>query len=363
VDYSKKKEVQLIEEIEALQEKIAGLERAEAERKRAEEATKLAHAELDQIFQTAADGMRVIDKDFNVLRVNETFSTLAGVSRDEMVSKKCYEVFAGPDCHTPSCSLTRILGGEERVEYELEKERTDGIRIPCILTATPFRRPDGELIGIVADFRDITERKRAEEELQHTLEKLREALGGIIQTVALTVEVKDRYTAGHQRRVANLARAIANEMGLPQEQIDGLRMAGLIHDLGKISIPAEILSKPTRLNEFEWGMIKGHPKVGYDILRKTEFPWPVAQIVLQHHERMDGSGYPQGLSGEEIILEATILGVADVVEAMVSHRPYRSARGIDKALEEISQNKGVLYDPEVVDACLKLFTEKGFTFE
>jgi len=363
MDYSKKKQAQLIEETEALQEKIAGLERAQAERKRAVEATKLAHAELDQIFQTAADGMRVIHKDFNVLRVNETFSTLAGVSRDEMVSKKRYEVFAGPDCHTPSCSLTRILGGEERVEYELEKERTDGIRIPCILTATPFRRLDGELIGIVEDFRDITERKRAEEELQHTLEKLREALGGIIQTVALTVEVKDRYTAGHQRRVANLARAIANEMGLPQEQIDGLRMAGLIHDLGKIGIPAEILSKPTRLTEFEWGMIKGHPKVGYDILKKIEFPWPVAQIVLQHHERMDGSGYPQGLSGEEIILEATILGVADVVEAMVSHRPYRSARGIDKALEEISQNKGVLYDPEVVDACLKLFTEKGFTFE
>ncbi len=210
---------------------------------------------------------------------------------------------------------------------------------------------------------EIAERKQAEEELQDTLEKLRKALGGIIQTVALTVEMKDPYTAGHQRRVANLARAIATEMGLSQEQIEGLRMAGGIHDLGKIAIPAEILSTPIRLNDFQWGMIKTHPQVGYDILRTIDFPWPVAQVVLQHHERLDGSGYPQGLLGEEIMLGARILAVADVVEAMSSHRPYRPALGVDKALEEISQNRGVLYDAEAVDACLKLFTEKGFEFE
>jgi len=211
--------------------------------------------------------------------------------------------------------------------------------------------------------RSLAEQKQAEEELQHTLAKLREALGGIIQTVALMVETRDPYTAGHQRRVADLARAIANEMDLPQEQIDGIRMAGLIHDLGKINVPAEILSKPTRLTEFERGMIQTHPQVGYDILKTIDFPWPVAQIVLQHHERMDGSGYPQGLSGEEIMLEARVLAVADVVEAMASFRPYRPAHGIDKALEEISQNRGALYDAEAVDACLKLFTEKGFKFE
>jgi HD-GYP domain-containing protein (c-di-GMP phosphodiesterase class II) len=140
-------------------------------------------------------------------------------------------------------------------------------------------------------------------------------------------------------------------------------MAGVIHDLGKITVPTDILNKPGRLTEHEFGIIRSHPKVGYDILKTIDFPWPVAQIVLQHHERMDGSGYPQGLSGEKIILEARILAVADVVEAMSSHRPYRPARGIDKALEEISQNKGVLYDPEVVDVCLKLFTQKGFRFE
>jgi HD-GYP domain-containing protein (c-di-GMP phosphodiesterase class II) len=188
-------------------------------------------------------------------------------------------------------------------------------------------------------------------------------LEGTISTLVLTIEGRDPYTAGHQRRVTQLACAIANEMHLPQEQIEGLRMAGLTHDIGKINIPAEILSKPGQLTDLEFGLIRMHPQTGHDILKAIEFPWPVAQMVLQHHERMDGSGYPQRLSGEEILLEARILGVADVVEAMASHRPYRSARGIDQALEEISQNKGVLYDAEIVDACLKLFTEKDFRFE
>ncbi|MGA9351628.1 MAG: PAS domain S-box protein [Anaerolineae bacterium] len=212
--------------------------------------------------------------------------------------------------------------------------------------------------------KSLAEQKRAQEELQQSFKQLRRALEGTVNTLVSAIEMRDPYTAGHQRRVTQLACAIANEMGLPQERIEGLRMAGLIHDIGKINVPAEILSKPGPLTELEYGLIKMHPQTGHDVLNGTiEFPWPLAQIVLQHHERMDGSGYPQGLSGEEIILEARILGVADVVEAMASHRPYRSARGIDEALEEISGNRGVLYDPEVVDTCLKLFTEKGFTFE
>ncbi len=199
-------------------------------------------------------------------------------------------------------------------------------------------------------------------ELQSSMEKLRKALDGIIHAVALTVETRDPYTAGHQRRVGDLGRAIGTEMNLSERQIEGIRMAGIIHDLGKIYVPAEILSKPTRLTELEFGIIKTHPKVGYDILKPIEFTCPIAQMVLQHHERMDGSGYSQGLSGEEIILEAMILAVADVVEAMASHRPYRPALGIDKALEEITQNRGIYYDPEAVDACLKLFTEKKWSF-
>jgi putative two-component system response regulator len=207
------------------------------------------------------------------------------------------------------------------------------------------------------------ERQRAEEELRQSYVKLQRALEGTIHTLVSAIEMRDPHTAGHQRRVAQLACAIAKEMGLPEEQIEGLRMAGLIHDLGKINVPAEILSKPGGLNDLQYGLIKMHPQTGHDVLTEIEFPWPVAEIVLQHHERPDGSGYPQGLVGEEIMLEARILAVADVVEAMASHRPYRPPLGIDKALEEISQNSGVLYDPEVVDVCLKLFTEKEFEFE
>jgi HD-GYP domain-containing protein (c-di-GMP phosphodiesterase class II) len=152
-------------------------------------------------------------------------------------------------------------------------------------------------------------------------------------------------------------------MNLTQDQQDGLRLAGIVHDIGKISIPSEILSKPGKLTEIEYRLIKIHPESGYDILKDIEFTYPVAEIVLQHHERINGSGYPKGLKGAEILLEARVLAVADVVEAMASHRPYRPALGIEKALEEISQNRGVIYDPEAVDACLKLFREKGYTME
>ena len=210
---------------------------------------------------------------------------------------------------------------------------------------------------------EITERKRAEEELKQSHEKLGKVLRETINALASTVEKRDPYTAGHQQRVAQLACAIAKEMGFSKDEIDGIRLAGAIHDIGKIHVPAEILSKPGRVSEIEFSMIKAHPQVGHDILRSIEFPWPIAPIVLQHHERVDGSGYPSGLSGEEILLEARVLAVADVVEAMASHRPYRPAFGIDKALDEISQNKGVLYHLKVVDACLRLFTEKGFKFK
>jgi putative nucleotidyltransferase with HDIG domain len=174
------------------------------------------------------------------------------------------------------------------------------------------------------------------------------------------VETRDPYTAGHQVRSADLARAIATEMGLPQDKIDGIRMAGSIHDIGKLSIPAEILSNPTKLPELEFSLIKEHAKKGYEMLKDVESPWPLAEIVRQHHERMDGSGYPRNLKGDEICMEARILAVADVVEAMASHRPYRPGLGIDAALNEIEKNKGIFYDDAVADACLRLFREKGF---
>jgi HD-GYP domain-containing protein (c-di-GMP phosphodiesterase class II) len=175
--------------------------------------------------------------------------------------------------------------------------------------------------------------------------------------------MKDQYTAGHQPRVTQLACAIAEEMGLSKDQIEGIRMAASIHDVGKIMVPAEILNKPGPLTEIQYEMIKMHPRAGYDILKGLKLPWPIAQIILQHHERMDGSGYPQGLSGEEIMVEARILGVANVVEAMNAHRPYRPAYDIQEALAEILKNKGTFYDSAVVEACLRLFTEKGFKLD
>jgi HD-GYP domain-containing protein (c-di-GMP phosphodiesterase class II) len=172
--------------------------------------------------------------------------------------------------------------------------------------------------------------------------------------------MRDPYTAGHQIRSANLACVVATEMGLPQDKIDGLRMASSIHDIGKLSIPAEILSKPTKLTDIEFSLIKEHSQSGYEMLKNVESPWPLAQIVYQHHERMNGSGYPRNLKGDEILIEARIMAVADVVEAMASHRPYRSALGIEAALEEIEKNKGILYDNDVAVACLRLFREKGY---
>ncbi len=183
-----------------------------------------------------------------------------------------------------------------------------------------------------------------------------------IQALAVTVEMRDPYTAGHQRRVTHLATTIAKETGLSEDQISGLRSAGLIHDIGKTRIPSEILTNPYKLSEAEFSIIKTHPLVGYEVLKNIEFPWPIAEIVHQHHERLDGSGYPRGLSGDDIILESRILMVADVVEAMSSHRPYRPALGLDRALLEVSEKRGILYDAKAVDACLKLCSEKEFKF-
>jgi HD-GYP domain-containing protein (c-di-GMP phosphodiesterase class II) len=221
---------------------------------------------------------------------------------------------------------------------------------------------DNLVYGIVA-LHTRTERYRAESEVKNSLDKLRKALGGIIQVLEQTVEIRDPYTAGHQRRVSDLARIIATEMNLSEDRIDGIRIAGIIHDIGKIYVPAEILSKPRRLSQIEFNLIKTHSQVGYDVLKTIDFPWPVARIVLQHHERINGSGYPNGLQEDEIMLEARILGVADVVEAMASHRPYRPALGVDAALREIENNKGVLYEKDVVEACIRVFRERNFQFK
>jgi len=210
--------------------------------------------------------------------------------------------------------------------------------------------------------REVDRRKRVQQQFQESLDSLKRIIGGTVLAIARTVEQRDPYTSGHQQRVAALCKAIGLELGLAEDQIEGLFIASAIHDIGKISLPAEILSKPSQLNSIEISLIHGHAQSGFDILKSVEFPWPVAQIVLQHHERLDGSGYPQGLAGDDILLEARIVGVADVVETMSSHRPYRPSRGLDSALEEISAQRGVLYDRDAVDACLALMQEGRFAF-
>lgn len=206
-------------------------------------------------------------------------------------------------------------------------------------------------------------RRKAEERLSRSERQLREAFQASIRALSTAIEMRDPYTAGHQERVTRLAAAVAEEMGLDEDRIVGIRIAGSVHDIGKMSIPAEILSKPTKLSAVEYSLIQTHPRTGSDILKNIRFPWPIARIVLQHHERLDGKGYPDGASGEEILLEARIIAVSDVVEAISSHRPYRAALGLDKALDEIRKGRGSAFDPDVVDACIRVVGRPGFSLE
>jgi PAS domain S-box-containing protein/putative nucleotidyltransferase with HDIG domain len=245
--------------------------------------------------------------------------------------------------------------------FEWTHKRLGGDSFPVTVLLTRMEISGQALLQ--ASVRDITEQVQARKQLQDILESLRKAFGVTIQVMISAIEVRDPYTAGHQTRSADLARAIATEMGLSQEKIEAIRMAGPIHDIGKLSVPAEILSKPTKLTNIEFSLIKEHVQTGYEMLKDVESPWPLAQIVYQHHERMDGSGYPRNLKGDEILMEARIMAIADVVESMASHRPYRPALGLNAALEEIEINKGTLYDADAVAACLRLFREKGFQLE
>ncbi len=574
-------------------------------RKLMEDELNYTNKELNILFEINFDGVRFIDTNFNVLKVNKKFCEISGVDEKKNLARKCYKVFYNPGCNKPTCVLKKILGGARKIKKEVNKVRIDKKIIPCILTALPLKDAGGNIIGVVENFndiselrkaeesileskkkyrelaetldeiivdldlkgkvtyaskkafdetgytqedmdkgfnimqavvpmekvkltvnfikllkgkkdrrtsiykikrkdgttfraivhpnflldgkgkvtgirvilvdlsdieiaekkvkeseekyrllfensldgvyrttlegkyidvnpslvkmlgysskeeliaidiptqlyvrkedrpgpdkrnkifetrlkrkdgsiivveinsrvvykygkpvcyegmvRDITERKTAEKKVQEGYQKLKEVLNDVINTLASIVEVKDPYTSGHQKRVAVLATAITKELGMGEEKIEAMNIAALIHDIGKINLPASILTRPGRLSKIEYDMVKTHPKLGYNMISHIDFPEPVADIILQHHERIDGSGYPQGLKGDKIIPEAKILAVADVVEAMASHRPYRPALGVRKAMEEIKQGRGKLYDPRVVNACVKLIKNK-----
>lgn len=306
------------------------------------------------IFENISDGIIMTDIEGNIIRWNPAAERMFGYYKDETFRK------------TLNMLTTKITKGglhDGRWIGEMKFIRKDGTEGVCETRVIPLRDINDTITAVFGVCRDITERRQARENLKRSYDQLRETLITTVNALASAAEMRDPYTAGHQRRVTLLACAIAEEMGFAEEQFDGIRMAGLVHDIGKFSVPVEILNKPGRISETEFNIIKVHPQAGYNILKEIEFPWPVAQIVLQHHERLDGSGYPQGLKNGGIMLEAKILAVADVVEAMASHRPYRPALGIDVALAEIVKGKGIIYDPEVVDICQRLIIEKGFTIE
>ncbi|HTV95103.1 MAG TPA: PAS domain S-box protein [Steroidobacteraceae bacterium] len=223
----------------------------------------------------------------------------------------------------------------------------------------PIRDGEGKITRLAGLAEDVTARKHAEQQIEGQVERLQRAMRSTIDVIATIGELRDPYTHGHEHRVGELAAAIAMEMHLDPGRVEGIRIAGFLHDVGKICVPAEILAKPTRLTPEEFNLIKVHPQTSYEILKGIEFPWPIAEIARQHHERVDGSGYPRGLKDQEILLEAKIVAVADAVEAMASHRPYRPGRGLEVALAEIEATKGTLYDAVVVDACVRLFRVKG----
>jgi PAS domain S-box-containing protein len=256
-------------------------------------------------------------------------------------------------------NLRRLLAGEARsVALEFGGLRRDGVMIQVganAARATHEGRP-----AIISMMQDISDRQRAEEEIRRHVGQLKTAFMSTVEVTTIISEMRDPYTAGHERRVAEIAVAIGAELGFDEDRQEGLHVAGHLHDVGKINIPSEILSKPGRLSAIEYQLVQGHVQASYDVLKGVAFPWPVAQVALQHHERMDGSGYPQGLKGESILFEARIVAVADVVEAMSSHRPYRPGLGIEKALAEIERGNGRLFDANVADACLRLFREKCY---
>ncbi len=359
---------ELVELNRSLEEKVdlrtAELQQEVIERRRIEEALLKSEQKYRSIFENAMVGIFQSTPDGRLLSANPALALIHGFTSPEEMLAVIKDVrtslYVNPDDRNIYMEL--LEKGDTVVGFEARFYRSSKDVIWVSMNIGAYRNEHGEVLYYEGIVEDITSRKLAEESLQNSLEKARSSLAGTIQAMALIVETRDPYTAGHQRMVSSLARAIAEEMGLSSDAVDTIRMASVIHDIGKMSVPAEILSKPTKLSDIEFGLIKVHPQSGYDILKDVELPYPLAEMVLQHHERLDGSGYPQGLKDGEILLEAQIMSVADVVEAMASHRPYRPSLGIDTALEEIEKNKGVLYNPEVVEICVRLFRENGFKF-
>lgn len=316
------------------------------------------------LVETTSDPVWEVDQKGVYVYVSPILCDMLGYKPEEVLGKTLFDLMALREAG----QMFKLFGtaAAARKPFRLIRNthlHKDGHPVLMETSGVPFFDRSGELRGYRGIHRNISGVSNEDDMIKETMRKMERVVEGTIQTIAVTVEMRDRYIAGHQQRVARLCRAIAIEMAFPYERIQIIRVAALLHDLGKIFVPTEILNKPSALTGDERIAIRSHPKAAYDVLKNVEFPWPIADIVLQHHERINGSGYPSGLRGEEILIEARILGVADVVEAMSSPRSYRQARDLDSTLTELAKNKGVLYDSNVVEACLSIFLDKGFKFE
>lgn len=317
------------------------------------------------IVECAVEGIFQSTEDGRLITANKAFADMLGYSStNELISSinnSGRQIFADPEDRIVFENLLTTEGYLKG--FETRFIRKDGSIIWVNINVRTVIDSFGRVLCLEGTIEDTTERKEKEQQLKKSYERLQKAMDGTINTLSTTVELRDPYTAGHQHRVTRLAVAIAKKLNYPEDHIKMLKVASILHDIGKLCVPAEILSKPGKISKNEFSVLRDHPDQGYEILKGIEFDYPVAEIIRQHHERMDGSGYPRGLKGDEILMDARIIGVADVVESMASHRPYRPSLGLEVALKEIKKNRGILYDSNVVDACARAIKEKDFSFE
>jgi len=320
----------------------------------------LAENSIDWVWETNEKGVYT--------DVSARVRDILGYEPREVLGKTIFDLVPMKEVGRVTKIFSTAMSARQPLKLvQMSNLRKDGRLVTLETTAAPIVDGEGRFSGYQGIHRDITRREQTDQRFAEDLVKLERTVGGILQALTLMVEVRDPYTAGHQKRVAQLGSAIVKEMPNARARIPELdktiRVAGLLHDLGKVFIPIEILTKPDQLTPDEFATVKNHPRAGYEVLKNIEFPWPIADVALQHHERLDGSGYPSGLKGDDIRTEARIVAVADVVEAMVYPRSYRPALGLDNALREIAKSKGTLYDTEVVEACLSAFLDRGFKFQ
>ena len=349
-----------------LQRLVPAIERElkESEDRKSRKIAEDSYRKSDFIVNASRDMMALINRSGIFETVNSSFCKIFGKERQQEIVGHSVSEMWGQEVYEQKIKpcLERCQNGEDiNTEDWFDME---GMGTQCLeISYIPYRNSNGVVTHAIMAAHNITNRKMAEQELDKSYRNLQKTLEETVNALSALVEMRDPYTAGHQNRVAGIARAIAQELGLSEDAAQGIWVASLIHDIGKVRVPADILSRPAHLSSAEFELIKEHPRTGYEILKEIDFPWPIAEIVLQHHERINGSGYPLGLKGDEILFASRIIGVADVVEAMTYHRPYREALGLDAALDEIKKNKGILYDPDVVEACIKVFLEKGLALD